>query len=777
MTTPPTTVGGKPPKKARKKVTTDLGRQLLTRERQRLSREQAALAEQQLLEAERARTQQKRNVKSAKPLDIAVSRSIVKRFAGVLASEGVSVRISATPSTTTSAWTDFEQIVINYVQQDDDRVLAATMRGLAYHEGGHCRFTLPFIQLAEAAGQPADTKLHRAWNCLEDQRMETAVVSDSPRKAAYLTPMIMLDFVPTVNHAAANWPLLVWRRYLPTHIRKGARKLFVHQHNLMGLDGEALAKSIEAVTTKYVLADNAVTMWEAVVEYAALLQQTAPFAANVDDNAMGHQRQYKRSERNLDDFLVIPVEGGMVDEGADEAADEADESDTIDTVEGFQHFLDILFALLNGQDILPPVIYASKGEGEQGEGAGSPSDEAQPHGDAADEGDDEGDESDDDAEAEGDESEGGKGKGKASDDDTEGADDDEAEAGSNGSNDDDDDDDEADATATGGDDDGLDFANEPADDEQDEQGGASGEHKNTGVRDDLDYKNDDDLTDEALQEAIDEAAAARDSDPTLDGDVQSLHDAINNRTSDLLPYNAGVSQDIAAEATGRNLADDIEQAFRENTIDKAPGWVEGQRRGIVNVLRYETRRPGDVEFFRQYTETDAPGQNIAVSVLLDYSGSMGGATLELAQAGYATKLACQALDIPCTVTLWDTQATVLYDATEEADRLPVIVSAGGTDITVAVADLDKQRYEKDIHIVIIMTDGAWSGACGQNGFLASYKGDEGRYFIGLGYNSGWGDSGPGMAENLRRYGCDEAHGIASLMEIPRYLEQALVAFS
>ena len=70
----------------------------------------------------------------------------------MLASEGVSVRITATPSNETSAWTDFEQIVINYRQQDDERVLAATLRGLAYHEGGHCRFTLPFLDLAEAAG-------------------------------------------------------------------------------------------------------------------------------------------------------------------------------------------------------------------------------------------------------------------------------------------------------------------------------------------------------------------------------------------------------------------------------------------------------------------------------------------------------------------------------------------------------------------------------------------------------------------------------------------------
>jgi len=49
--------------------------------------------------------------------------------------------------------------------------------------------------------------------------------------------------------------------------------------------------------------------------------------------------------------------------------------------------------------------------------------------------------------------------------------------------------------------------------------------------------------------------------------------------------------------------------------------------------------------------------------------------------------------------------------------------------------------------------------------LASYKGDSaGRYFIGLGYNSNAWDSGEGMADNLRKYGCDEAHKIDSLMD-------------
>ena len=66
---------------------------------------------------------------------------------------------------------------------------------------------------------PTATALHRAWNCLEDQRMETAVVSDAPRKAAFFTPMVMTEHMKTLDFMAANYPLLVWRRYLPSKLR------------------------------------------------------------------------------------------------------------------------------------------------------------------------------------------------------------------------------------------------------------------------------------------------------------------------------------------------------------------------------------------------------------------------------------------------------------------------------------------------------------------------------------------------------------------------------
>ena len=195
--TDPTT----PKRKQRKRATTDMGRQLLQRERQRLAREQAALGEALANEANRARTLTDSGPRKTHvtPEHVAISRGIVRRVAGVLASEHVSVPIEVRPNRDVlQAYTDFERIHATYRVQDDPRMTAAVLRGILYHEGGHIRFTMPWPSLCEVVRRDAPAvfggntnssawqQYHRAWNILEDQRMETAVVSDSPRQGCLL---------------------------------------------------------------------------------------------------------------------------------------------------------------------------------------------------------------------------------------------------------------------------------------------------------------------------------------------------------------------------------------------------------------------------------------------------------------------------------------------------------------------------------------------------------------------------------------------------------------
>lgn len=552
--------------------------------------------------------------------------------------------------------------------------------------------------------------------------METAVVSDSPRKAAYFTPMIMTELVQTPERAAANFPLLIWRRYLPKHIRRGARAAFVEYH---GEAGEALAKAFEATVTQYVTATDFATMWDAVCQAVLLFAQHRT-AQSLDNFAMGHGSQRGTSETQRDarngEKLEIPIDPSMIDEDEGDEG-EGDEGETQSETQG-----------------------ATQAEGddttnEAGDEAG---DEAGEAGDT---------EADTEAEAEGQGAAGGEGE-------TEGADKGD-ETGEGAGETEGTDEDESDAEGGEG------------------AGGAAGDHEGA---DEADDEADDNLSQDAIDETLEEATDKWLNDGAVEEDLKAYEEALHNSASQLPVYIGGVSKNIAAAAKAENLAAQIEQAFELATMDRQPAWVEQQRRGIVNVNRYVTRSAGDVEFFRNWVEDDQPGYNMAVSVLLDYSSSMSSSTVELAQCGYAAKLACAKLGIPCTVTLWDNKATTLFDANEEPRGLPIINTTGSTDPSLALADLDNQRYDKEIHLVLIMTDGQWNhewndkhhSKGGKSDRTVAFYAGHGRHFIGFGFSDYSQHSANSYAANLKKYGIRESYGITDLMAIPRRLQEAMI---
>ena len=529
------------------KITTALGRQLMKDERQRLAQEQALQAERMVNEA-RAQREAKftRDEPRAPKQQTLINRSVVRRTAAVLASEKVVVPIRVRQGdeyTQTKAWTDFKCIDITFEPEEDIRLLSAQLRGLLYHEGGHCRFTDPFLDLVEAVrevlgdvptpdGVHSD-RLHRAWNCLEDQRMETAVVSDAPRKAAFFTPMVMAMHLRSLDHMAANYPLLVWRRYLPIKLRRQARVMFVTLH---GSKGEHFAQELDRIVTSYVTATDVETMWTAVCEYHVLLQEMKPLASNMDD--AGHSQQTKREPKD-DSFqgLSIPIDPSMLDEtppmctddfGLDE--DEYDEAEYLDTnltePEDFEHFLDILFTLLNGGDVFE-VRYvdnrpqqSEQGESEQGVGDLS-EDEDEPS----------------DAEGDSEESAEEGSKDEAGDDGAEEQSDEQGDQATGDAGSPVEQDAQADHEAAD-----ADESDEDSDDveggDDSEHGGDTGSHSDTAATPE---ENDEPFTQDDLDELLQEAEDERNNSGDLDGDVQAYGDAETNNVSDLDPYIGGIS--------------------------------------------------------------------------------------------------------------------------------------------------------------------------------------------------------------------------------------------
>lgn len=773
-------------RKPRRKVTTDLGRSVMQRERQRLAREQAVLAEKLAEDALRARKAGRRSAQPT-PKDIkeaasrALQRSVVRRIGAVLASEGVHATLSAEQlddEESINAWTDFKRIYVGYHWLGDVRETAAVLRGAFYHEGGHCRWTLPYASLeiqaaAEArvdvhvlrAGISVDD-LHMSWNALEDQRMETAVTSDSPRKAGYFTPMIMAEMCPTLDTMADNWPLLVWRRYLPSKLVREARRMFVGKYAMRGLDGEAIATQIENVVDRYVNATDARTMFEAVIDMHHAMRQIDPPAYDLSDQNAGHDHQY-RNMNDLDNVLVIPIDPSMLDGGPQgpqgPAPTDLDELFAAGGEAAVEHVMEILAALMFSPETLITVVYGvpqpSKGQGKGGSKSKRPGQRGKGMSQDADDEQEDGDEGEGDEDAENTKS--GKGKN--------------AQAGRKRN---------ADGTrqsvapsAQGSDtptpvpDDNPE-AETTNESDHTQAGDSKGTHGDDGsgafYDNDQDFDRDGELTNDDLEQMFKDAKAERNKDSALDGDVNSFGMAHDEAGSNLDIYTGGVDNDPGRVSSANRLAEELVRAFEQQTVEKLPQWEEEQRRGIVNVLRYKTRQPGNVEFFRDWQDEGQPGTDCAVSLLLDYSGSMGGSTQALAQVAYGCKKACDQLDIPCTVILWDTDARVLWDAEEHAEYLPIINSAGGTNPIKALSDVKHHRKDKSHHVVMVMTDDAWES----NSPLVNAYREDGSIWLGLGYTSGGYSSHIG--ESMERKGFDHAYSITDLFSIPKFLEGLLV---
>ena len=527
--------------------------------------------------------------------------------------------------------------------------------------------------------------------------METAVTSDSPVKAKYLTALILSQFVGDVDQARANYPLLIWRRYLPRKVRIMARRLFMQVH------GEAHALALEEVTTRYVLATTAEDMLQAVADAMPLYHGMS--LGELD----GHQtHKYTRRKDGEPGDLSIPIDPSMIE-------DEDDEDEAGD-----------------------------------GEGAPSGSAPGQP----------------------------GEEEGQP------------ADGGSN-------DEPTKDAESQDGEPDGGDsYSDASPSNPTPSEGAGRGEHKEHSPTDStpepakpskpVKDMNREEMAD-ALDEAKKDAEKERYEDRATAADERAFNESFGTSDSKLLPYHNGMLEAPVLLNEAGILASNIEQSFHAATMDREPAWVEQQTRGIINPIRYETRQPGDREFFRQWTDDEQPGHNIAVSILLDYSGSMGNLTEQLSQAAYAMKRACSNLGIPATVVLWDDNAKVLWDAQEPCgDTLPNIGTEGGTDPTKALTDIDNQRLGKERHLVLIMTDGAWTdewindvdgersprrswwAAPVETRHLSGWS-QPGRYFLVLGLGRGsW------FGPNMKNKGADEAYAIASLDEMPHYLEQALI---
>lgn len=258
-------------------------------------------------------------------------------------------------------------------------------------------------------------------------------------------------------------------------------------------------------------------------------------------------------------------------------------------------------------------------------------------------------------------------------------------------------------------------------------------------------------------------AMKRVGDRSLGDPTAEVLDTLESGAHALVP--ATETQPLTAEwhAVALDTAGRLTTALRLATAEDEPIWQGGQTRGVLDPFRYVTRQRADRAFWRGRTEGGNPGSDIAVSLLLDVSGSMEPDAQALGAAAFAAKTACDSVGIACTVSLFHSRATLLWDRDQQPQAIAPVPS-GGTDPTEALEALEPQRHGARRHLVLVMTDGVLAHAF--TGFR--HHSEPGRWFLALGLGAG-GD--PRVLANLD---VDEAHPIASVLDIPEVLTGFLV---
>lgn len=657
------------------------------------SARQGNAAERRRLKEQRKRARERMVANEEKRLSAegvlnhnAIVTGLVPRIAGAIdswAGKRVPLKVEH-PADSFYAFTDFQSICISIPEQDVTVDFVADLRGLAYHEAGHILKSIPYPVLLDTV-MPLDDEdgtalvrhqwinstfstdednLHRSWNMLEDQRMESAMVVDSLNLGRYYNVIVLTHVLQGGTSPLAHL-LLHGRKHVTPGVRKAARLAMAATY------GQDVVDQASKLIDAYKGASDPHVMWDSVVKFTLLRQLLGDDQNSFD----GHGDPSPGNGR--------PMTPGEARERARESQSQEDD-DGGEEADGGE-----------GQD---------SDDGAQSEGTGSAK---RPQ--AAD---------------------------KANGEDHEGEDDGDGEEGTGGVGD------RSHGVVTDG----------PVGDL-----GASG-----SVNKPWDRK--------TVEEALQEAKEARNQDGQIVRDIKAFNEARQQGAKGtplqrvVTTPNTDSSVTHEAVALNRQLRTLMEQARAET----APSWQTQQRHGILDVKAYKTRQPGDMEFFRAYAEGgDMHLPNMAVSVLLDGSGSMYRSNAALATAAFGMKSACDVFGIPCTVTIYDTEAFLLWDADDRPLEVPLdVVPGGGTDPKECLDLLDLQKHDKANHLVIIMTDGSWSVEWQNQYSLAHYAlpdRDLVLFFYGTHSNVAHGPQG--------MEACSTIEKIDKLSEMPRFLQR------
>jgi hypothetical protein len=248
--------------------------------------------------------------------------------------------------------------------------------------------------------------------------------------------------------------------------------------------------------------------------------------------------------------------------------------------------------------------------------------------------------------------------------------------------------------------------------------------------------------------------------------IQFLAD-VNKELKMEVPHNSAttpMSTEVLARA--KEVENGMLNALEPLAVTPDPSWRFRQEDGILDPTTYRTKEPGDTDYWINYEGEGAHGHNLSVSVLLDTSSSMQEWMDELSAGAYGIRKACEALQIPCTVSTFDTQGYLLWDSEEDAQPVQ-IHDGGGTNPSESLQQLKYQNAGKQKHLIVVLTDGHWSGVQSVIPFIEPHQ-----HWVLIGL-SGSEEYALSLVE---KKGGNSAIGITNVTELPKQIELALTRF-
>lgn len=288
----------------------------------------------------------------------------------------------------------------------------------------------------------------------------------------------------------------------------------------------------------------------------------------------------------------------------------------------------------------------------------------------------------------------------------------------------------------------------------------TGGTKGTGgqIKENVDYAK--------IREDLKQKAAEAMKRVVTDEEIGQLISEINSELMRDLPHNGAVSEmpsNLLVDSIA--VANQMLSALEPLALTADPAWRFRQEHGVLDPTSYKMHEPGDSDYWVDYEGEGAHGHSLAVSVMLDTSGSMGGWMDQLSVAAYGIRSACDSLGVPCTVSTFDTEPYMIWDNDEPIT--PVLIhDGGGTNPLEGLRQIKNQNAGKQRHLVVILTDGEWSYVNSIKPFV-----EPGQYWLLVGLGT------PGYAKDLvAKKGGDVAIGIDNVMDLPKEIEKALIGF-